>query len=171
MADYRVPVLENFEWQRAIIDKDLVTAPGSPAKGDRYILAGTGGGWSGGAINDIAHCSNAVGPVWVFLVPTEGMIVWVKDENKYYSFNGSNWVDIHSGYAPIDSPTFTTKITTPIIDLTGGQIAFPATAVPSADPNTLDDYEEGTYTITVTPGTSGTVTLNGNYKRHSSIDS
>jgi len=27
---------------------------------------------------------------------------------------------------------------------TGG-IAFPATAVPSADPNTLDDYEEGTW--------------------------
>jgi len=32
------------------------------------------------------------------------------------------------------------------INLTGGQIAFPATAVPSADPNTLDDYEEGTFT-------------------------
>ena len=32
------------------------------------------------------------------------------------------------------------------IALTGGQIAFPATAVPSADPNTIDDYEEGTWT-------------------------
>jgi len=31
------------------------------------------------------------------------------------------------------------------IDLVGGQIAFPSTPVPSADPNTLDDYEEGTY--------------------------
>ncbi len=29
---------------------------------------------------------------------------------------------------------------------TGGQIAFPATAVPSSDANTLDDYEEGTWT-------------------------
>lgn len=62
-------------------------------------------------------------------------------------------------YSPIASPTFTTKITTPIIDLTGGQIAFPATAVPSADPNTLDDYEEGTYEVTLTCGTSGTITL------------
>lgn len=42
---------------------------------------------------------------------------------------------------------------------TGGQIAFPATAVPSADANTLDDYEEGTYTATLTCGTSGTITL------------
>lgn len=47
--------------------------------------------------------------------------------------------------APLDSPVFTTKITAPIIDLTGGQIAFPATAAPSAGVNTLDDYEEGTF--------------------------
>ncbi len=42
----------------------------------------------------------------------------------------------------INSPTFTGQATIPTIDLTGGQIAFPATAVPSADPNTLDDYQE-----------------------------
>jgi hypothetical protein len=46
---------------------------------------------------------------------------------------------------------------------TGGQIAFPATAVPSADPNTLDDYEEGTYTAALTCGTSGTITLLADY--------
>jgi len=46
---------------------------------------------------------------------------------------------------------------------TGGQLAFPATAVPSADPNTLDDYEEGTYTATLTCGISGTITLNTSY--------
>lgn len=45
-----------------------------------------------------------------------------------------------------DSPTFTTKITTPIIDLTGGQVTFPASQNASADANTLDDYEEGTWT-------------------------
>ena len=40
---------------------------------------------------------------------------------------------------------------------TGG-IAFPATAVPSADPNTLDDYEEGTFNVTFAAG-SGTITI------------
>lgn len=30
--------------------------------------------------------------------------------------------------------------------LSGGQLAFPATQSPSADPNTLDDYEEGSFT-------------------------
>lgn len=34
----------------------------------------------------------------------------------------------------------------PTIDLTGGQIAFPATQVPSNGVNVLDDYEEGTFT-------------------------
>lgn len=48
---------------------------------------------------------------------------------------------------------------TPSINLTGGQIKFPATQSASADANTLDDYEEGTWTITAIPGTSGTITL------------
>tara|TARA_R110000803_G_scaffold4054_9_gene13938 strand:- start:7996 stop:9963 length:1968 start_codon:yes stop_codon:yes gene_type:complete len=38
-------------------------------------------------------------------------------------------------------------------------LLFPATQVPSADPNTLDDYEEGTVTITASCSTSGTITL------------
>ena len=43
------------------------------------------------------------------------------------------------------------------LQLTGGQIKFPATHIPSADGNTLDDYEEGTWTPTVTPS-SGSLT-------------
>ena len=42
--------------------------------------------------------------------------------------------------------------TIPTINLTGGQIAFPAAAVPSADPNTMDDWEEGTWTPAITFG-------------------
>ena len=43
------------------------------------------------------------------------------------------------------------------IEVGGGQIKFPATANPSADANTLDDYEEGTWTPTV-KNNSGTAT-------------
>jgi hypothetical protein len=39
-------------------------------------------------------------------------------------------------------------------------IQFPATQVPSSNANTLDDYEEGTWTATPT---SGTVTLNDTF--------
>ena len=42
--------------------------------------------------------------------------------------------------------TFVGQQTIPTINLTGGQITFPATAVPSTNANTLDDYEEGSWT-------------------------
>ena len=48
---------------------------------------------------------------------------------------------LHNLLAPKATPTFTGLITN-----SGGQIAFPATAVPSAGANTLDDYEEGAWT-------------------------
>ena len=38
-------------------------------------------------------------------------------------------------------------------------IVFPATQSASSNGNTLDDYEEGTYTATITTDTSGTITL------------
>src|SRR5690606_20457587 len=42
-----------------------------------------------------------------------------------------------------DSPTFTA------LTLSNGQIVFPATQNASADANTLDDYEEGSWTPTL----------------------
>jgi hypothetical protein len=54
----------------------------------------------------------------------------------------------------IATPTFTGQATIPTINLTGGQITFPATQSASSDANTLDDYEEGTWTPTLTGGTT-----------------
>ena len=45
-----------------------------------------------------------------------------------------------------------------ILQLKSG-ITFPATPVAATDVNTLDDYEEGTWAATITPQTSGTITL------------
>ena len=60
---------------------------------------------------------------------------------------------------------------TGLLDLSGaaaGQIKFPATQNASADANTLDDYEEGTWTIVVTSA-GGTITpseyVNGQYTK------
>lgn len=52
-----------------------------------------------------------------------------------------------------------------LLDISGaaaGQIKFPATQNPSADANTLDDYEEGTWTPTV-GGNSTATTATGRY--------
>lgn len=46
-------------------------------------------------------------------------------------------------------------------------IKFPATQVASADPNTLDDYEEGTFTPTAVGGTSAGVGTYGSFRNGS----
>ena len=45
-----------------------------------------------------------------------------------------------------------------VLSIPYGQIKFPATQNASSDANTLDDYEEGTYNVTMTPSTSGSIT-------------
>ena len=48
-----------------------------------------------------------------------------------------------------------------VLQLKSG-ITFPANVVAATDVNTLDDYEEGTWAATITPQTSGTITLSAN---------
>lgn len=50
------------------------------------------------------------------------------------------------------SPTITTPTFSGLITNNGGQIKFPAAQSASADANTLDDYEEGTFTPAITFG-------------------
>jgi len=61
----------------------------------------------------------------------------------------------------ITSTTSTLGALTQALDLGNtGQIVFPATQVASANANTLDDYEEGTWTPTWTPATGSGATVN-----------
>ena len=46
-----------------------------------------------------------------------------------------------------------------VVELSQGQLKFPASQNASSDANTLDDYEEGEHTVTVTCSTSGTLTV------------
>lgn len=58
-----------------------------------------------------------------------------------------------------------------ILQLSKG-ITFPATDVPSTDANTLDDYEEGTFTPTIagtTTAGTGTYATNGQVGRYTKI--
>lgn len=57
----------------------------------------------------------------------------------------------------LTSPSIATPTITGAVTLTGGQITFPVTQSASADVNTLDDYEEGTWTPVIggSGGTSG----------------
>jgi hypothetical protein len=57
---------------------------------------------------------------------------------------------ISGGTATLSSAAVTAFSNVPL--LTGGGLTFPATQVASADPNTLDDYEEGTWTPDIANG-------------------
>jgi len=94
-AKYYVPDLQKYEWQKSVIDKDILTPPGGPAAGDRYLINGVGlGGWAG----QDGNITTWDGAAWVYAIKREGMLVWAKDEDKYYGYNGATWVlvDLHS---------------------------------------------------------------------------
>jgi hypothetical protein len=68
------------------------------------------------------------------------------------------------------SPTLVTPTATTTIGVgaatpsaSGAGITFPATQSASTDANTLDDYEEGSWTVTLTPATSGSITMNTSF--------
>lgn len=62
-------------------------------------------------------------------------------------YAGTQVLATKSGGVSVTGDIDATTGTIPTI--TTNKLAFPATQVPSADPNTLDDYEEGTFTPTV----------------------
>jgi len=68
-----------------------------------------------------------------------------------------------SGLTTADGPTFDH------VHLTSGQVGFPATQIPSADVNTLDDYEEGTWQPEFTGQTGGSVTYTVQIGRYTKI--
>ena len=71
------------------------------------------------------------------------------------------------GGTTFNSPALSISATTGVISIKSG-IKFPATQVASADANTLDDYEEGTFTATLKGSVSDpttAVTTTGNYTK------
>jgi len=88
MAMYRAAELDSFSWQGPIIDRDLSAPPGSPVKGDRYIVKATGTGDWAGHDNAITYYTGAA---WVFIAPVEGLVCWVKDEDLFVRHNGTIW--------------------------------------------------------------------------------
>lgn len=81
------------------------------------------------------------------------------------TINGSGTITGASTLATtVVSPTLTTPIATTTIGVgnatpsaSGAGVTFPATQSASSNANTLDDYEEGTFTLVVAP-TSGSLT-------------
>lgn len=86
----QVPVLDTYEWQKAVLDKSLSTPPESPVKGSRYIVASNpSGAWH----NKPKRIAEYTGQNWQFTEPREGMLTLVKSENILYQYINNKWRD------------------------------------------------------------------------------
>ncbi len=73
----------------SVLDRDLATPPGSPADGDRYLVAASAtAAWSGKDGKIAAWQDGA----WAFHTPREGWFAWIADEDIVQVFNGASWV-------------------------------------------------------------------------------
>jgi hypothetical protein len=76
-------------WQNTVLDKDETRPPEEPKRGDRYLLVGKSEGEWEGHQGSIATWA---GKRWEFTAPTEGMAVFVADENLAYLYADGKWV-------------------------------------------------------------------------------
>ena len=77
--------------QLMVLDKDLASPPGSPADGNRYIVAASPtGAWAGQAGKVAAYQDGT----WEFFAPRDGWLAWVADEDRIYAHNGTTWAEL-----------------------------------------------------------------------------
>lgn len=108
-------------------------ALGTPASGVATNLTGTAASLTAGAVTTNA---NLTGP-----------ITSVGNATAIASQTGTGTKFVVDNSPSITTPTMTGPvIQTTVMDLQVGQIKFPATQNASAEVNTLDDYEEGSFT-------------------------
>ena len=75
--------------QLSVLGRDLTAPPGSPADGDRYIVASGGtADWAGWDLNVALFSDGA----WLRLPPRTGWRAWVEDEDLLLVYDGSGWV-------------------------------------------------------------------------------
>jgi hypothetical protein len=122
-----------------------------------YNIANGGGAAVRADINNallaiLSQNSGATAPT-----TTKPFMLWYDTANaliKMRNAADNAWIDYMNSSGQLVSPTATGLITA-----LGGQIKFPASQNASADANTLDDYEEGTWTPTW-GAASGSMTYN-----------
>ena len=75
--------------QLSVLDRDLTAPPGSPADGDRYIVAsGATGDWAGWDLNVALFADGA----WLRLPPRTGWRAWIEDEDVLLVYDRSDWI-------------------------------------------------------------------------------
>lgn len=89
-----------------IIDLDINTPPSTPNTGDTYTVGTVPTDEFVNHEGELAFYNNG----WRFITPKEGLTLWVNDEDKLYSYNGSSWTstDYNNSLDDLTDATITT---------------------------------------------------------------
>jgi hypothetical protein len=80
------------------ISRLLATPPVSPAEGDVYLIAATATDDWAGHDGDVAYYD---GGIWRFILPQEGMTLWLKETGALLGYDGADWVAVGGGLEPL----------------------------------------------------------------------
>ena len=83
--------------QLAVESRALAAQPVSPVGGGVWILpaAATGAAWAGQSAGTLMRFEAGA---WESLVPAEGVLAWVKDENQIVAFDGATWTPLSTTF-------------------------------------------------------------------------
>ena len=80
--------------QLAVASRATATPPTTPADGVRYLVpAGATGEWSA----NVGKIALRMEGAWRYVTPIEGFALWVSDEDKFLTFNGTTWAELAGG--------------------------------------------------------------------------
>jgi hypothetical protein len=132
------------------------TPPGSPVQGAKYIVtSGPAGDWATYAEHDVAEYT---GNGWVRVTPPTdcGWLGYVQDEDFYYRFTASAWVQVNADAAAMEAATANRLVSADLQHRHPGHIKAWMVMNGSGTPAFIEDYgctsitDNGTgdYTIT-----------------------
>lgn len=83
--------------QLAVESRSILAQPASPANGAVWILpaGATGAAWSGQSTGTLMRFEAGA---WEALIPAEGVLAWVKDENQIIAFDGAAWTPLSTTF-------------------------------------------------------------------------
>lgn len=149
--------------QLSVLDKDLTAPPASPAAGSYFLVGGPATGVWALHENEVAFLVNSS---WTFLVPADGWLAWVQDEQLFYKYDaGDDAWEVFEAGGGAGSITVVEAAGSPTVEVTSvTRLAFASATVTDqgggqALVTPLASAANGNGTLTTITPSANTITL------------